>query len=142
MKKERDTFLFNDTVDRVKRYPNDLQFHYELGVLLFERGNLNEAIQEFQLSQRNPQRRIRSLYYMAMCFKQKKQYDIAMEQLQKAMSELFVMDDTKKDICYEMAQISELMSQQDKAVRYYKEIYSVDIGYKDVSDKIEKAYKK
>jgi tetratricopeptide (TPR) repeat protein len=142
MKKERDTFLFNDTVDRVKRYPNDLQFHYELGVLLFERGSLNEAVQEFQLSQRNPQRRIRSLYYMAMCFKQKKQYDIAMEQLEKAISELFVMDDTKKDICYEMAQISELMSQPDKAVRYYKEIYSVDIGYKDVSDKIEKAYKK
>ena len=141
MKKEKDTFLFQDAIDRVKRYPNDLQFHYGLGVLLFERGSLNEAIQEFQLSQRNPQRRIRSLYYMAMCFKQKKQYDIAMEQLQKATSELFVMDDTKKDICYEMAQISELMSQPDKAIRYYKEIYSVDIGYKDVSDKIEKAYK-
>jgi tetratricopeptide (TPR) repeat protein len=142
MKKEKDAFLLDDAVDRVKRYPNDLQFHYELGVLLFERGSLNEAIQEFQLSQRNPQRRIRSLYYMAMCFKQKKQYDIALEQLQKAISELFVMDDTKKDICYEMAQIGELMGQPDKAVEYYKKIYSVDIGYKDVSNKIEKAYKK
>jgi tetratricopeptide (TPR) repeat protein len=141
-KKEKDAFLIEDAADRVKRYPNDLQFHYELGVLQFERDSLNEAIQEFQLSQRNPQRRIRSLYYMAMCFKKKKQYDIAMEQLQKAASELFVMDDTKKDICYEMAQISELMGQSDKAVGYYKAIYSVDIGYKDVSDKIEKAYKK
>lgn len=142
MKKEKDTFLLDDAADRVKRYPNDLQFHYELGVLLFEHGDLNDAIQEFQLSQRNPQRRIRSLYYMAMCFKEKNQYDIAMEQLQKAASELFIMDDTKKDICYEMAQISELMNQPDKAIAYYKEIYSVDISYKDVSDKIEKAYKK
>jgi len=142
MKKEKEKFLLDDAVDRVKRYPNDLQFHYELGLLLFERGSLNEAIQEFQLSQRNPQRRTRSLYYMAMCFKQKKQYDIAMEQLQKATSELFVMDDSKKDICYEMAQISELMGQPDKAVGLYKEIYSVDISFKDVSDKIEKAYKK
>lgn len=142
MKKEKDAFLLDDAADRVKRYPNDLQFHYELGVLLFEHGDLNDAIQEFQLSQRNPQRRIRSLYYMAMCFKEKNQYDIAMEQLQKAASELFIMDDTKKDICYEMAQISELMNQPDKAIAYYKEIYSVDISYKDVSDKIEKAYKK
>ena len=141
-KKEKDVFQLDDATERVKRYPNDLQFHYELGVLLFERGNLNEAIQEFQLAQRNPQRRIRSLYYMAMCFKQKQQYDIAMEQLQKAASELFIMDDTKKDICYEMAQISELMGQPDKAVGYYKEIYSVDISFKDVSEKIEKAYKK
>ncbi len=141
-KKEKDDFLLDDAADRVKRYPNDLQFRYELGVLLYERGNLNEAIQEFQQSQRNPQRRIRSLYFMAMCFKQKKQYDIAMEQLQKAASELLVMDETKKDICYEMAQISELMGQPEKAIGYYKEIYSVDISYKDVSDKIEKAYKK
>ena len=126
----------------VKRYPNDLQFHYELGVLLYERGSLNEAIQEFQVSQRNPQRRIRSLYYMAMCFKQKQQYDIAMEQLQKAAAELFIMDETKKDICYEMAQISELMGETEKAVGFYKDIYSVDIAYKDVSEKIEKAYKK
>jgi tetratricopeptide (TPR) repeat protein len=138
--KEKDVFLLDDAVDRVKRYPNDLQFHYELGVLLYERGNLNEAVQEFQQSQRNPQRRIRSLYYMAMCFRQKKQYDIAMEQLQKAASELFIMDDTKKDICYEMAQISELMGQRDKAIAFYKEIYSVDISYKDVANKIEKAY--
>ena len=48
----------------------------------------------------------------------------------------------QNDICYEMAQISELMGQTDKAIGYYKEIYSVDISYKDVSDKIEKAYKK
>ena len=142
MRQKKDAFLLDDATERVKRYPNDLQFHYELGVLLFEHGSLNEAIQEFQLSQRNPQRRIRSLYYMAMCFKQKTQYDIAMEQLQKAAAELFVMDETKKDICYEMAQISELMGQTDKAIGFYKEIYSVDISFKDVSDKIEKAYKK
>ena len=142
LRQQKDSFLMESALDRVKRYPNDLQFRYELGVVLFEHKNLNDAIQEFQLSQRNPQRRIRSLYYMAMCFKQKGQYDIAMEQLQKAASELFVMDDTKKDICYEMALISELMNQPDQAIVYYKEIYSVDISYKDVAAKIEKAYKK
>lgn len=141
-KRERDEFLLADAADRVKRYPNDLQFRYEYGTLLFDRGLLNEAIQEFQLAQRNPQRRIRSLYYMALCFKQKSQYDIAMEQLQKAASELHIMDDTKKDVLYEMGAISELMGQAQQAAQFYKEIYSVDIRYKDVAQKIEKAYTK
>ncbi|HRZ11132.1 MAG TPA: tetratricopeptide repeat protein [Kiritimatiellia bacterium] len=138
--KEKDTFVLEDAADRVKRYPNDLQYRYDLGVILFERERLNEAIQEFQLAQRNPQRRIRSLYYLAMCFKQKNQLDIAMEQLQKAASELSIMDDTKKDILYEMGSVAEQMGRREEAAKHYKEIYSVDIGYRDVAAKIEKAY--
>jgi len=138
--KEKDAFILEDASERVKRYPNDLQYRYDLGTVLFEHGRLNEAIQEFQLSQRNPQRRIRSLYYLAMCFKQKKQLDIAMEQLQKAASELNLMDDTKKDILYEMGTVAEMMDRREEAAKHFKEIYSVDIGYRDVSEKIEKVY--
>lgn len=140
--KEKDAFILEDAADRAKRYPNDLQYRYELGLVLFDHARLNEAIQEFQLSQRNPQRRIRSLYYLAMCFKQKNQLDIAMEQLQKAASELNVMDDTKKDILYEMGAVAEMMGRREDAAKYFKEIYSVDIGYRDVAEKIEKAYAK
>jgi hypothetical protein len=49
---------------------------------------INEAIQQLQRAQQNPQRRIRSFYYLALCFKQKNQFDIAAEQLEKAASEL------------------------------------------------------
>jgi tetratricopeptide (TPR) repeat protein len=139
--KEKTEFLLVDAEDRVRRYPNDLQFRYDLGVLLYEKGQLVEAIQQFQMSQRNPQRRIRSLYYMALCFKQKQQYDIAGEQLEKAASELHLMDDTKKDILYELGLINELLGRPEKAVEYYKEIYAVDIGFRDISQKIEKSYK-
>lgn len=139
---EKADFLFKDAEDRVRRYPNDLQFKYEYGVLLFDRGMLNEAIQQFQRAQQNPQRRIRSYYYLALCFKQKQQYDIAAEQLEKAASELHLLDDTKKDILYELGTIYEAMGQLDKAVEFYKEIYAVDIGYRDISAKIEKAYKR
>ncbi|HBA83943.1 MAG TPA: hypothetical protein DCZ95_07620 [Verrucomicrobia bacterium] len=140
--KEKEIFLLQDASERVRRYPNDLQFRYEYGVLLYERSKLDAAIEEFQLSQRNPQRRIRSLYYLALCFKMKSQYDIALEQLEKASSELTVMDDTKKDIVYEMGLLCEAMSKTEKATAYFKEIYAVDIRYKDVSAKIEKYYKK
>ncbi|MBI3987602.1 MAG: tetratricopeptide repeat protein [Lentisphaerae bacterium] len=141
LEQERDAFIFEDVRSRVERYPNDLQLRYEYGILQYERGQLNEAVQQFQLSQRNPQRRIRSLYYIAMCFIQKQQYDLAMEQLEKAASEVTEMNDLKKDILYQLGALTEEMGDFAKAVnKYYKEIYQVDIGYKDVSSKIEQLY--
>lgn len=140
--KAREEFLFNDAQARVQRYPNDLQIKYEFGVLLFERGMINEAIQQFQKAQQNPQRRIRSFYYLALCFKQKNQFDIAAEQLEKAASELSVMDDTKKDVVYELGALYEAMGQVPKAAALYKEIYAVDFGYRDIAAKIESIYKK
>ncbi len=139
---EKATFLYDDAVEMVKRYPNDLQFRYELGYQFYLRGQYTEAIEEFQLAQRNPQRRTRALYYLALCFTQKGQLDIAFEQLQKAASELTLMDETKKDVVYEMGVLAEKMGRQPEAIAFFKEIYSVDIKYRDISQRIEAAYQK
>ena len=139
---EKADFLYSDAVEMVRRYPNDLQFRYELGYQFFLRRQFDEAIEEFQLAQRNPQRRTRSLYYLAMCFTEKGQLDIAFEQLQKAASELTVMDENKKDVVYQMGILAEQMGNQDQAVAFFKEIYGVDIKYRDISKRIEAAYKK
>jgi len=141
-KKEKNDFIHEDTREKVERYPNDLMFRFDLGVIMYERGEINEAIQQFQLSQRNPQKRIRSLYYMGLCFKKKGQLDIALEQLQKAASEMPIMDDTKKDILYELGELCETMGNKDKALAYFKEIYGVDISYRDVAAKMESFYNK
>jgi len=139
---EKAQFLYDDAVDMVKRYPNDLQARYELGCQYFEHEHFNEAIEEFQLAQRNPQRRTQALYHMALCFKQKGQPDIAFEQLQKAASELTIMDDTKKDVIYEMGVLSEQMDRKEESIAFFKEIYSVDIKYRDIAQRIEAAYQK
>ena len=139
---EKAAFLYEDAVDMVKRYPNDLQFRYELGYQFYLRKQYNEAIEEFQLAQRNPQRRTRALYYLARCFQEKGQPDIAFEQLQKAASELTLMDETKKDVVYEMGVLAEQMGRKDEAIAFFKEIYSVDIKFRDIAQRIESSYKK
>ncbi|MBN2302682.1 MAG: tetratricopeptide repeat protein [Lentisphaerae bacterium] len=138
---ERDQYIADDLQARVARYPNDPELRYEWGSLLFQYQHLNEAIQQFQISQRSPKYRIRSLYKLAMCFKQKGQHDLAIEQLEKAGLELTSMDQTKKDILYELGQITELTGDREKAAGYYKQIYQVDIGYKDIATKVEQVYK-
>ena len=138
--KEKWEFTLRAAREKVERYPHDLLYRYELGVLLYEHGQLTEAIQQFQQSQRHPQRRLKSLYYLALCFKAKRQFDIAMEQLEKAAAEIPTMDALKKDILYEMGTVAEAMGDREKAARCFKEIYAVDIAYKDVAEKVEKIY--
>jgi tetratricopeptide (TPR) repeat protein len=140
--KQKADFIYDDAVDMVKRYPNDLQFRYELGYQYYLREQYNDAIEEFQLAQRNPQRRTKALYYTALCFTEKGQLDIAFEQLQKAASELTTMDETKKDVVYQLGLLADQMDRPAEAVAFFKEIYAVDIKYRDISQRIEASYKK
>jgi tetratricopeptide (TPR) repeat protein len=137
---ERNQYAFDNLNERVKRYPNDLRLRYELGVMLYNNSYLNEAIQQFQLSQKSPKHRILSLYHLALCFRDKDQNDLASEQLEKADMEHPVMDKMKKDILYELGEVSARMGLGEKAAGYYKKVYQVDIGYKDVAGKVEEAY--
>ena len=139
---EKADFIYSDAIQMVKRYPNDLQFRYELGVQYYIRSMYNEAIEEFQLAQRNPQRRTRALYYLGLCFKEKGLLDMGFEQLKKAASEITLMDEIKKDVVYEMGILADQMGRKDEAVGYFKEIYAVDIKYRDVAQRIEASYTK
>ena len=138
---ERALFVFNDVQDRVARYPNDLGLKYDYGVLLFEQNRTNEAIQQFQAAQRNAQRRVESLLYIGLCFKAKQQYDIAIEQMQKAVAELPTMDDLKKSVVYELGLVLELAGHGAEAMDCFKQIYQMDIGYREVAAKVERGYK-
>jgi tetratricopeptide (TPR) repeat protein len=137
---ERDQFRFDNLNERVRRYPQDLKLRYEFGVMLFENDYINEAIQQLQLAQKGLQQRISALYYLGLCFKAKQQYDLAMEQLKKALAEVGTIDERRKDILYELGQICEITGKQEEAVSYYKQIYQADISYKDVAQKVENAY--
>ncbi len=137
---EKQAFLLEDIADKVKRYPNDLSFKFDFGELLFQQGKMDEAIAQFQQAQRNPKRRVDALYLMGRCFKEKGQYDIAASQLQKASEEVPTMDEQKMGILYELGEVLEAQGELDDALTHFKQIYAVDIGYKDVAKKIEAGY--
>lgn len=132
-------FRFDDLQGRVERYPNDLQLRYEWGVMLFENDYINEAIQQLQLAQRSVKNRVQALYYLALCFREKKQYDVAMRQLEGALAELPIMDANKKKVLYEVGNLLEMRGEKKKALDTYLQIYQVDIGYRDVAQKIEQS---
>ncbi len=126
----------------VEQFPNDYSQRYKFGGYLFDAGSIDEAIQQFQISQRSPSLRLKSLVLLGRCFMAKELYDLALEQLKPPAENLTVIDDFKKEVLYLLAQCYERLDKQEDAIHQYKAIYSNDIGYKDVSEKINKFYGK
>jgi tetratricopeptide (TPR) repeat protein len=120
----------------VERYPNDLMYRYDLGVLYLKISNTQAAIEQFQKSVGQPQRRVASLNFLGQCFEREGLHDIAVDQYLKALEEIPQMDGVKKDITYNLGNCYETLGQHDKALIEFKKIVSVDIGYKDVRQRI------
>ena len=136
-------FKLRDAKHYIERYPNDYTARHGLALLLLEAGQTDAAIAQFQQAQKGPQVRVASLIGLARCFKAKKLFDLAVAQLNTAKTELgTTMDDTKKDVIYELGTCLELMGKPDLAIVEFKAIYSEDIGFRDVADKINAFYAK
>ncbi len=142
VQKEFGEFKLTEAKRYVERYPNDFPARYALGSLLLEVGQTDAAIAQFQQAQKGPQVRISSLVGLGRCFKTKRLFDLAVTQLNLAKNDLGTMDDTKKDVIYELGTCYELMGKADLAIEEFKIIYSEDIGFRDVADKINAFYSK
>ncbi|HCR28933.1 MAG TPA: hypothetical protein DIV79_02825 [Opitutae bacterium] len=125
----------------VEQFPNDYSQRFKYGSYLLESGDVDSGIQQFQISQRSPSLRLKSLVLLGRCFMAKTLYDLALEQLQQAVEGISVMDDFKKEVLYLLAECYEKLERPEEAIEQYKTIYSNDIGYRDVADKIDRFYR-
>ena len=141
-KKELGEFKLSESKRYIERYPNDYPARFAFGALLLEQGQTDAAIAQFQQAQKGPQVRISSLVGLGRCFKAKKLYDLAVTQLTTAKNDLTTMDDAKKDVIYELGTCYQLMGKPDLAIEEFKIIYSEDIGFRDVAEKINAFYSK
>lgn len=133
---EKNQFVFDDLAARVERYPNDLHLRYELGVQYFTYEYYDEALEHLQLAQKSPKDRLWALYYLAMCFLMKGQTDMAVMQLETARDQIPTMDELKKKVVYQLGLCAESQGDLDKAYQYYKDVYSTDVGFEDLSERM------
>jgi tetratricopeptide (TPR) repeat protein len=126
----------------VERYPNDFPARLALGELLLAGGQLDAALAQFQQAQKGPQVRVAALVGLGRGFRAKKIYDLAVMQFKSAKTDLTAMDDTKKEVIYELGSCYEAMGKPEEAIAEFKVIYGEDIGYRDVADKITAFYSK
>ena len=136
MEQDRNQFVFDDLAQRVERYPNDLHLRFELGRQYFTYGYYDDALTHLQLAQKSPKDRLWALYYLAMCFLNQGQTDMAVMQLETARDALPTMDDLKKKVVYQLGLCAEAAGDLEKAYAYYKDVYSADVGFEDLSERM------
>lgn len=138
--KELNDYKLSHAEQQVERYPNDHQYRFDLGAMYYEKGEYRQALQQFQISQKSSKVRIQSLLYIGCTLIADGKYDLATEQLTVAKNEVPTMNDHKKEIIYYLGQAFELGGNEDAAIAEYKTLYSADIGFKDVAEKIDAFY--
>ena len=141
LKAERDTLELNIFEDFVQKQPSDHAARFRLGEILFGRRGWDEAIRHFQIARQSPAYRTKSTLMMGRSFFAKGIYDMAVEQLEAVNEEMQLMDHDKKDVLYQLGLAYEALDKKDEAEKAYKTIYSHDIAYRDVAEKIKTLYR-
>ena len=124
----------------VQRYPNDYGYRFELGVLLYEEEDYENCLAHFQLAQKNAKVRLDAILYLGRAYSRKNFHDLAIEQFNLLKSEIQIMDDRKKEAIYELGCCFESMDKGSEAMEEFKLVYSADISFRDVADKINAFY--
>jgi tetratricopeptide (TPR) repeat protein len=137
---EKQAYQLAECQKRAERFSTDLQIRFELGQLYFQMGKITEAMKEFQKAQGNPHRRIQALSYLGQCFARRGINDLAATTFQDAIKEKVVFDDEKKELVYLLGCVYEKMAKREDAIAQFKQIYAVDVDYKDVGAKMDAYY--
>ena len=127
----------------VAERPTDRELRYQFGKILFNSGSTDEAIKQFQIAINEPRYRLRAYNFLGLCFSRKNMFDLAEVQFNTALEDYNKnrqINEFTKEVLYNLASAYENMGQIEQAVETFKNIYKIDIGYKDVSQKINKSY--
>jgi tetratricopeptide (TPR) repeat protein len=124
---------------RVHDRPTDMGLRYELGRAYYGAGPsfLDKAIGEFQQSVRDPKKKSESHLYLGLSFQRKKMYDMADKQYVHA-EEGVLSDERKRQILYNRAVCNAEAGNLGEAIKLGKQIMETDIGYRDISQLVDK----
>lgn len=111
--------------------------HYELGFAYIDMGLMEDAINEFRIASKDPQRKIRCCRVIARCCMEQGNLQGAIDEFRDLLSGLSGDSDEAMDIKYDLADMYVKKEDYNDALELYDEIYSQDAGYSDVARKIE-----
>ncbi|MDH3290784.1 MAG: tetratricopeptide repeat protein [Gemmatimonadota bacterium] len=119
----------------------DWQAHYDLGVAFKEMGLLDEAITEFQRALRAPEGKLQTAEALGLCFFENGQFSVAATVLRRAVESEVGGDEEKIGCLYWLGRAEEELQRPAEALQQYQRVYSVDIGFQDVTRRVKELVK-
>ena len=114
----------------------DVRAHYDLGTAYKEMGLLQEAISAFQAALRASADHLPTYELMGQTFMEMGQPEAAVRTLQRALKVPSGVEDEFVGIYYYLARAYEALDKKESAVEYYDRVFSLDINFADVTERL------
>ncbi|MBM3463771.1 MAG: tetratricopeptide repeat protein [Armatimonadetes bacterium] len=134
----RDTILA-DYKARVQANADDANSRFTLGVMYKELGLLDHAIEQFQETRKVRDLMLASYNMLGQCFALKKGFnmlDLAIKQFRKGLEQKGYRDEEYQELRFHLAELHNQKNEVEEALKLYEDVYSIDINYRDVADRI------
>jgi tetratricopeptide (TPR) repeat protein len=134
---------FKDEVEENENAAEDPDTHYNLGVAFKEMGLLDEAIGELQkvchaIEKGHPFTQVMQAYtWLAHCFLEKGAPEASVKWYEKALRVPSIDEEAKLAVYYELGSAYEAAGNKRAALQNFNEVYSNNIDYRDVAERIK-----
>lgn len=122
---------------RIELVPGDAELRLELGRTLLRQGSFDEAASELQKAVRDPRLAAEARALLARCWQEKGFLDLAKNEYARALDGVPEAGERAREILYNLGAIAEAEGNPDEARTFYSRVFEVDIGYRDVAQKME-----
>jgi tetratricopeptide (TPR) repeat protein len=114
----------------------DFETHYNLGIAYKEMGLLQEALGEFELSEKSESRRLDSMSMMALCLVDMGKDDEAVSKLQEGLHLASEGSEEQKGFLYDLGDLYGRIGHQGESMELFDRLHQVDPSYRDVSQRL------
>lgn len=115
---------------------DDVSAHHDLGTAYMEMGLLDEAISEFQTALRASPGHLPTHEVMGRCWMEAKNPEMASRALARALEVEAEVEDELIGIYFLMGRAQEDLGNTSKAVEFYDKVFSLDINFEDVTERL------
>jgi len=116
----------------------DYGARYDLGIAYREMGLVDEAIAEFQLAARDPDRLVDCASLMAGCFVEKGLPGLAVKWLERGLAAPGISEEEGQALRYELGDALERDGETTRALAVFTELYGESAGHRDVAERVRR----
>ena len=117
--------------------PEDYETHSNLGIAYKEMGLIDEAIGEFQLASKDPERAVECCSMLGLCFLEKGMPQLAIKWYRKGLETPGIAEAETVGLLYDLACVYQSTGDVENAYKTFVEVYGLDTKFRDVAERVK-----